>query len=96
MVGVLDVVNQFLVRRLFVSVELKQRGHVCRQHHFLSLERGRCPFCGADLLSVENIIDELIEFARLHGVELMVIEERPELLDPHAGVAAETYDLRAA
>lgn len=96
LVGVLDVVNQFLGRRLFVSGEVKQPGHVCRQHHFLSLEGGRCPFCGADLLPTENIIDELIEFARLHGVELMVIEERPELLDPHAGVAAVTYDLRAA
>lgn len=90
------MVNQFLVRRLLVSVELKQPGFVCRQHHFLSLEGGRCPFCGADLLPAGNIIDELIEFARLHGVELMVIEERPELLDPHAGVAAVTYDLGVA
>lgn len=69
---------------------------MCRQHHFLSPEGGHCPFCGADLLPAENIIDELIEFTRLHGVELMVIEERPELLDLYAGAAAVTYDLRAA
>lgn len=96
LVRVLEVVNQFLVRRLFVSVELKQAGYVCREHHFLSLQGGRCPFFGADLLPAENIVDELVEFARLHGVELTVMEERPELLDPYAGVAGVMYDLSAA
>jgi hypothetical protein len=88
------VVNQFLVRRLFVRTDLAEPGYVCRQHHFLSLNEGSCPFDGSELLPAENLVDELIEFAWLHGVELMVFVERPELLDPHAGVAAVTYDLR--
>jgi hypothetical protein len=92
--GVLEVVNQFLVRRLFVRIDLAEPGYVCREHHFLSLSKGTCPFDGTELLPAENLVDELIEFAWLHGVELMVFVERPELLDPHAGIAAVTYDLR--
>jgi hypothetical protein len=90
--GVIEVANRFLVRRLFVSVELTQPGCACRQHHFLSLWEGRCPFCGGELFPTTNVTDELIELARLHGVELMVVEERPELLEPYAGAAAVTYE----
>lgn len=93
--GVLEVANRFLATRLFIGGELKQPGFVCREHHFLALQVGQCPFCGSDLHPAENLADELIEFARMHGVEVMVIEERPDLLDPHAGVAAVTYELSA-
>ena len=90
--GVIEVVNRFLVQSLFVSVELTQPGCACRQHHFLSLWEGRCPFCDAELFPTTNVTDELIELARLHGVDLMVVEERPELLEPYAGAAAVTYE----
>lgn len=91
--GVLEVANRFLATRLFIRAELKQPGFVCPEHHFLALQAGQCPFCGSELLSAESLADELIEFARMHGVEVMLIEERPDLLDPHAGVAAVTHEL---
>jgi hypothetical protein len=90
--GVVEAVTLFQVRRLFVSSRLEQPGHVCRQHHYLSLQAGRCPFCDAELLAVENIVDELIEVARLHGVEVMLVQERPDLLDECGGLAAVTYE----
>jgi hypothetical protein len=88
------VVNRFLTRKLLVSVALRQPGHVCRQHHFLSLGEGTCPFCGAVLLATDNLGDALVEFARLHGVEVVVVEEAPELLAAYGGVAALTHDMR--
>lgn len=91
--GVIEVANRFIVRRLFVSAGLTEPGAACRQHHFLSLQAGHCPFCGAELFPTGNVVDELVEFARLHGVELMLIEERTDLLEPYAGVAAVTYEL---
>lgn len=91
--AVLEVVNRFLVRRLFVDANRVEPGFVCRQHQFLSAAAGSCPFCGAELFPTENLVDELIEFARLHGVELLVVEHAPEPLEPHDGVAAVTYDL---
>jgi peptide subunit release factor 1 (eRF1) len=94
--GVLEMANRFLVSRLFLSARLAEPGYLCREHHFLSLHEGRCPFCDQELLPSENIVDELIEFARLHGVELTVVEERPELLDPYGGVAAVAYELQPA
>jgi peptide subunit release factor 1 (eRF1) len=94
--GVIEVANRFLVRELFVSADLTQPGYVCREHHFLSLEEAPCPFCQTELVATENLVDELIEFAGLHGVDVKVIELRPELLEPYAGVAAVTYELLAA
>ena len=63
-------------------------GFVCREHHFLALQAGSCPFDGEALLPAENVIDELVEIARLHGVELMLVGQRRELLAPYEGAAA--------
>src|SRR5262249_54558363 len=90
--AVLEAVNQFLATRLFVSAERMQPGFVCRQHHFLSLQDGRCALSNAELFPTENLVDELIEFARMHGVEMILIEQRPSLIDQHRGVAAVTYE----
>ena len=32
----------------------------------------------------------------VHGVDLMVVEQRPDLLEPHGGIAAVTYELQPA
>jgi hypothetical protein len=93
---VLEVANEFVVRRLYVSNRLQQPGWICREHHYLAVGEGVCPFDGEPLLGVEDLVDELIEMARLHGVELMVVTERPDLLDPCGGVAAVTYAPLAA
>ncbi|HYW27237.1 MAG TPA: hypothetical protein VE953_23910 [Terriglobales bacterium] len=90
--AVVDAMNLFLVRMLFVSHGLTRQGAVCREHHYLSLSSGRCPYDATELEPVDNVVDELVEVARLHGVELMVVVERTDLLEPD-GVAAVRYDL---
>jgi hypothetical protein len=69
---------------------------VCRRHHFLSLEPGRCPWDEEELLPIGNLADELVEFSIEHGVELLVVAELPERLEPYEGVAAVTYELKEA
>jgi hypothetical protein len=85
---VLDAANLFLMRRLVIDSELARPGYVCREHHFLSLKAGSCPFDGRALLSAENVVDELVEIARLHGVEVMLVGQRRDLLAPYDGAAA--------
>jgi len=85
---VIDAANLFLMRQLFVDDRLARAGYVCRNHHFLSLTPGPCPFDNQPLLPAENIIDELVEIARLHGVEVMLLTFQQDLLGPYGGVAA--------
>ena len=85
---VLDAANLFLMRRLVVDNELARPGYVCREHHFLALAAVSCPFDGRALVPAENLIDELIEIARLHGVEVMLVGQRRDLLAPYDGAAA--------
>jgi hypothetical protein len=85
---VIDAANLFLMRQLFLDERLSRAGYVCRTHHFLSLTPGACPFDNQPLLPAENVIDELVEFARLHGVEVMLVMHRQDLLGPYDGVAA--------
>src|SRR6202022_3650772 len=85
---VIDAANLFLMRQLFLDDQLARAGYVCRTHHFLSLTAGACPFDDEPLLPAENVIDELVEIARLHGVEVMLVMHRQDLLGPYQGVAA--------
>ena len=85
---VIDAANLFLMRQLFLDQRLTQPGYVCRTHHFLSLTPGPCPFDDQPLLPAENAIDELVEIARLHGVQVMLVTQRQDLLGPYEGVAA--------
>jgi hypothetical protein len=87
--------NLFLVRKLFVSEGLHQKGFVCKEHHYLSLEPGDCPFDNAKLLAAENVVDEIVEVARLHGVEVLIIKHRQDLLAQYAGIAAIQYAVPA-
>jgi len=88
---VLQALNLFLVRQLIVSDGLRQQGFVCPDHHYLSLEPGACPFGATTLVSVENIVDEAVEIARLHGADVLVVQQRPDLLTKFAGIAAIVY-----
>ena len=85
---VLDAANLFLMRQLVLDNELARPGYVCRDHHFLSLNSGSCPFDGQPLLSAENVVDELVEIARLHGVDVMLVEQCRDLLARYDGAAA--------
>jgi hypothetical protein len=91
MVPALEIVNRLLARRLFVSADLQREGFLCRQHHFLSLEAGECPFCGKKLFPTENIVDEMVEVVRFHKTELTMVTTVPERLEGYEGVAAVTY-----
>lgn len=92
----LDALNVFLARDLYVSDSLEQRGFICREHHFLALQDGACPFDDTPLLEVEDVVDEAIEVARTHGVGTLVVEQRGDLLEPYTGIAAVTYAVEAA
>ncbi|MEA2668218.1 MAG: peptide chain release factor subunit 1 [Chloroflexota bacterium] len=85
---VIDAANLFVMRQLFLDDRLARAGYVCRTHHFLSLTAGSCPFDNEPLLPAENVIDELVEIARLHGVQVMLVTQRQDLLGPYEGVAA--------
>jgi hypothetical protein len=85
---VIDAANLFLIRQLFLDDRLARAGYVCRAHHFLSLTAGSCPFDNQPLLPAENVIDELVEIARLHGVQVLLVMHRQDLLGPYDGVAA--------
>jgi peptide chain release factor subunit 1 len=85
---VLDAANLFLMRRLLIDNGLARPGYVCRDHHFLALKAGSCPFDGRPLLPAANVVDELVEIARLHGVEVMLVMQRPDLLARYKGAAA--------
>jgi hypothetical protein len=89
--NVINVLNLFRIRKLLVNDGLHQKGFVCKDHHYLSLEPGNCPFDDTKLLGAENVTDEIIEVARLHGVEVLIIKYRQDLLAQYAGIAAVQY-----
>lgn len=91
--NVIAAANNFLVRQLYIDIELQQAGFACRDHHYLSLTKEVCPFCSQELLQVDNIVDELIEMARLQHLQLMLIEYRRDLIAPSRGIAAVLYHL---
>ena len=88
---VLVAVDEFRVRRLFLSDALGAAGYYCREHHFLALEGGRCPFDDSELLPTENVVDELVEFTQQHGVDLMLVVRRQDLLDAYGGITGVLY-----
>jgi hypothetical protein len=88
---VIEACNLFVVRRLLVSERLHRRGFVCKEHHYVSLDGGECPFDGAKLLPVEDIVDEIVEIARLHGVSVLILEQRADLLGSYGEIAAVRY-----
>ena len=88
---VMEICNLFLARKLFINDDLEQNGFVCREHHYLSLNAGECPFCRAQLMPVENVIDEIVEIARMHGVNVTLIEYRQDLMSQFQGIAGVTY-----
>jgi hypothetical protein len=89
--NVIHVSNLFLVHKLFVSARIHHEGFVCEEHHYLALEGTECPFCGKRLLPVENVVDELVEIARLHGVGVTLVEYKQQLLAKYEGIAAVVY-----
>jgi hypothetical protein len=89
--NVIKLLDLFLIRRLLVSENLHQKGFVCKEHHYVSLEGGKCPLDNSDLLAAENVVDEVIEVARLHGVEVLIVKQRQDLLAEYSGVAAIHY-----
>jgi hypothetical protein len=94
--GVIASCNLFMVRKLVVNDDLDKKGYVCKEHHYLSLKPGNCPFCQNELFLAENIADELVEISHLHGVDITIVEYRKELLKKYDGVAAVVYSIVTA
>jgi hypothetical protein len=90
--SVIDSSNLFLVRKIVADETLEAGGYVCKQHHFLALTEGNCPFCGNRLRQIENVTNEILEISRLHGVQLTLIKYRPELLRKYDRIAAVVYE----
>lgn len=86
--SVITAIDLFLARQLVVRDDLGGPGFICRNHHFLSLKPGSCPFDNQPLEDAENVVDELIEMSRLHGVDVVLVSQRRELLEPYEGIAA--------
>ncbi|HET9848490.1 MAG TPA: hypothetical protein VFR68_08055 [Candidatus Dormibacteraeota bacterium] len=84
---VINAANLFLMRQLVVRDDLAGPGFICRNHHFLALRPGSCPFDSEPLEDAENVVDELIEMSRLHGVDVMLVAQEREKLEPYQGVA---------
>jgi predicted N-formylglutamate amidohydrolase len=42
-------------------------------------------------MPVENVIDEIVEIARMHGVNVTMIEYRQDLMSKYDGIAGVTY-----
>jgi hypothetical protein len=89
--NIVNILNLFLIRKLLVSENLHQKGFACKEHHYVSLEAGNCPFDESKLVAAENVVDEVIEVARLHGVEVLIVKHRQDLLAEYAGIAAIHY-----
>lgn len=92
--GLRDVVeasNLFLMRKLFLADGVPAKGFLCGNHHYLSFADGPCPFCSKTLFPVESVLDELVEIARLHGVNVNIFEHQPNLLAEYEGLAALLY-----
>jgi hypothetical protein len=85
---VLSAADLFLMRQLYVTEDVSGAGFICHDHHFLSLKPGACPFDNKPLEKSDNVVDELIEMARLNGVDVMIVTQRPDLLAQYEGIAA--------
>jgi peptide subunit release factor 1 (eRF1) len=88
---VMDACNLFLVRGLFVADGVPAKGFECRERHYLSFADEECPLCGKKLVAVDNLLDEVVRFALLHGAGVTVFENQPNLLAEYEGVAAVLY-----
>jgi len=90
--AVIEVCNLFLVRRLVVAARLNQAGFVCKNHHYISLQEESCPFCKMRLLPVDNVVDEIVEIARLHAVILTIVNYRQHLMTRYEDIAAVIWE----
>lgn len=89
--NVIAATNLFRIRKLLASTGIRDRGFVCKGHHYVSLEGTECPFDGSKLLPVENILDEIVEVTRFYGVSVMLVEHCKDLLAKYDGIAAVVY-----
>lgn len=65
---------------------------VCKNHRYVSLEGGSCPFCNARLFPVDPVVDEIVEITRLHGVGVTIVNYRQDLMTKYADIAAVIWE----
>lgn len=90
---VLEAMNRFIIRKLIIDEELSESGFICNTHHYLALTDTNCPYCKKSLLPAENIVDELVELALLHEIEIVTIKQKKDLLKKYFGIVARTYEV---
>lgn len=75
------------VASLAVSRQLSRPGMACGACSALALEDKQCPVCGLGLVPVPDVVEELIQRALAQAVEVVEVENHPEL-DGAGGLAA--------
>jgi hypothetical protein len=85
---VVQAANLILLRRLLLARDAARACYACRHRHHMSLEPGRCPYDDEELRPVADAAEELLRLAYLSDAERTLMTERPDLLEPHGGVAA--------
>lgn len=88
---VLDAMSRFLVRKLVIDGTMAEPGFMCKPHQYLTVHQSVCPYCKREVLPVKNIVDELLELALLHKIEIVTVVKRGDLLQKYSGIAAYTY-----
>ena len=72
---------------IVVDQRLVRPGYACGACPALVLQGDRCPECGAELVRVPDLVEELIHRAAGHAVEVLEAEDLA-VLAPHGGMAA--------
>ena len=83
----LDAISIGRVETLLVAKGVLRPGVACAQCVYLGLEAGECPHCGADVLSVPDIIEEAIDRGLSHSTEVLFVAAHDRLL-AEGGLAA--------
>ncbi len=74
------------VHTLVVENDYRVKGYACHEDHVLSSRQEDCPVCGAPMLEVGDLIDEMVGEAILHSSEIRhVFTAHGEFEKYHAG-----------
>jgi len=79
MPDVLLMLQEGRIQELFVDEGLRQSGFFCRACSALSLEPGKCPYCGKELEQVNYFADLVMQKAAQLGGKIEVVPDNEEL-----------------
>ncbi len=91
--AVIEAQNRFLCREIFLSENSIKPGYSCIQHNFLSLNKGKCPFCKNELTPISNLFEEIAEISRKYHIPTHIIKHFKKRARKFGGAAAILYPL---